>query len=62
MAKNFVFSGDEAYYDNFTNMATTDTSYEIIRIFSANFCTFDGIRFTPTETLFQAYTQSFSMA
>lgn len=61
MAKNFVFSGDEAYYENLGNMATTDTSYETMRIFSANFCTFDGTSFTPTETLFQAYTQLFSM-
>ncbi len=62
MAKNFVFSGDEAYYENLANMATTDTSYETMRIFSDNFCTFDGTSFTPTETLFQAYTQSFSIA
>ena len=62
MAKNFMFWGDEAYYENLADMATTDTSYETMRIFSDNFCKFDGTSFTPTETLFQAYTQVFSMA
>lgn len=62
MAKNFVFSGDEAYYENLANMTTTDTSYETMKIFSDNFCTFDSTSFTATETLFQAYTQLFSIA
>lgn len=62
MAKKFVFSGDEEYYENLANMATADTSYETIKIFSDKFCVFDSTGFTPTETLFQTYIQSFSMA
>lgn len=62
MVNKFAFSGNEAYYEKLANIATADTSYEAMKIFSDDFCTFDSTSFTSTETLFQTYTQLFPMA
>lgn len=59
MQKNFLFSGDESYYESIANAATASTPCETIRIFSDMFCNFDGISFTSTEKLFEAYNIAF---
>ncbi|MGN1086064.1 MAG: phage/plasmid primase, P4 family [Porcipelethomonas sp.] len=59
MQKNFIFAGDEAYYENLANIATASTSHGTMRIFSEDFCNFDGISFTHTEKLLKAYNTAF---
>lgn len=60
MQKNFLFAGNEGYYESLANPATASTSYETVKIFSDMFCDFDSKSFTSTEELFEAYNMAFS--
>ena len=59
MQNNFLFSGDDAYYEHLADVATASTSCETIKFFSDTFCDFDGVSFTSTEALFTSYNAAF---